>query len=450
MQMKLELSLKQKLIMTQRMQLAVKILQMNSLDLENYLKQEALKNPLMELDTSHEVEDPGLARLKKLEWLDQMDESNSFKYLLRPKEEQSLPLYEKQTGETLQEALLLQLTGFEVFPQAERVVRYLIGNLDENGYLLTPKQQILKELKCDEQLLKDALDILYRMDPPGVGASDLRECLLIQAQRLNPPNPVLINLIENHLDNLAKNRLDKLAGEMGVSIDLLKKTRELLLTLNPKPGNGFSEHGTVPYIRPDLFVVRFEDSFQVIYNDFNQPKIEISGYYRNLLKNADAETAAYIRDKMATAENLISSINQRKATVLNCTHAILDRQMAFFYNGPGHLSPMTLADVAGDLDVHMSTVSRAVSGKYLQSQWGVQRLGDFFSRSVSKSSEQKTQDMATLQMKRIISQEDPSSPLSDHKIAQQLAKAGITISRRTVAKYREIAKIPPAAGRKRF
>ena len=450
MSMEMELSQGQKLVMTQRMQLAVKILQMNSLDLEHYLREEALANPLIELDTPVEAEDPGLARLKKLEWLDRMDESNSFKYLLRPKEERETPLYEKQTGETLEQSLLLQLAGFSLSLPAERVARYLIGNLDENGYLLTPKEQVLAETGCGEKVLEEAIEALHRMDPPGVGGWDLRECLLIQARRLPQPNPVLIRLIENHLDHLAKNRLDKLASEMGVGIAEVKAAREALLALNPKPGNGLGEHGTVPYILPDLFVVHFEGSFQVIYNDFNQPKLEISSYYQSMLKQADQETTLYIRNKMTAAENLISSINQRKVTVLGCAKAILDRQMAFFRSGPGHLIPMTLADLAEDLGVHISTVSRAVSGKYLQSQWGVQRLGDFFSRKVSKSSEQTSYDMTLVQIRRIIEEEDSDSPFSDQKIAEQLSAGGIEISRRTVAKYRELANIPPSSGRKQF
>ncbi|MCL2580255.1 MAG: RNA polymerase factor sigma-54 [Oscillospiraceae bacterium] len=450
MSMDIALSQGQKMVMSQRMQLAVKILQMNSLDLENYLRDEALANPLIELDAQNEIEDPGLTRLKKLEWLDRMDESNSFKYLLRPKEEQETPLYQKQTGETLEESLLLQLAGFALAPNVLRLARYLIGNLDENGYLHAPKEQIPGEVDCSQSDLDQAVEALHRMDPAGVGAVDLRECLLIQALREEEPDPVLVRLIENHLDHLAKNQLDKLAGELGVSIAQVKSAREALLGLNPKPGNGLGERGAIPYILPDLFVVHFEDGYQVIYNDFNQPKFEISGYYKNLLKQADDETAAYIRDKMTAAENLIASIRQRKATVLGCARAILARQTAFFRNGPGHLIPMTLADLADDLGVHISTVSRAVSGKYLQSQWGVQRMSDFFSRSVSKASEEKSYDMTLAQIKRIIKEEDPLNPLSDLKIAERLLESGIDISRRTVTKYRELSNIPASLGRKRF
>jgi len=447
--MALKTSLNQKLAMTQQMQLAVKILQMNSLNLEHYLTQEALENPLIELELPLQEEEYVPTSLKKLEWLDSVDDSNSFKYLLRPKEEQAL-LYEAATGETLQESLLLQLIDTDIPPQVEPVIRYIIENLDKNGYLVTSEMQILKELNCDTSLLQQALNTLQNMDPPGVGAADLRECLLIQARRLTRPNPVLISLIEKHLHDIAKKRPDKLAFEMGVSIEEFKKAREELLTLSPKPGNGFGEHSTAHYICPDLFVVRLADSFRVIFNDSCQPRVEINRCYQDLLKHADSETSAFIRGKLAETKNIIPSINQRKVTVLSCAQAVLHRQTAFFKHGPGHLSPMTMADVAVDLGLHMSTVSRAVDGKYIQSQWGIQCLSDFFSRSVSKTSEQASQDMALVQIKLIIAKEDPYNPLSDQKIAQQLEHAGITISRRTVAKYRDQAKISAASARRQF
>jgi len=449
MTMELNISHQQKLAMTQQMILAVKILQMNSLDLEDYLLQEALENPLMELEIPKQAEEPGFSVPNKTQEQDS-DDNDFFKYWTQPKREQQMPLYQKESGETLQESLLFQLLGFYIPEQVEQIVRYLIGNLDENGYLAFPRQQLLKELNCSAQLLNEALNVLHQMNPAGVGAFDLRECLLIQAKQLNPPNPVLLALIESHLSGLSKNRLDKLAEEMGVSIDALKTAKDALLTLNPKPGNGFSLPAAVPYVCPDLFVVRTQSGFQVRYNDFSHPKIEINNNYQDLMKSADAETAAYIQSKMASTKHLISSVNQRKNTILNCAKIILSRQLDFFENGPGHLAPLTLSDVAEILGVHKSTVSRAVNGKYLQSQWGVQCLSEFFSRGVSKSSGEKSYDMVLVQIKKIIDQEDPHHPMSDQKIVHQLEILDIKISRRTVAKYRDQAQIPPASGRKEF
>jgi RNA polymerase sigma-54 factor len=230
----------------------------------------------------------------------------------------------------------------------------------------------------------------------------------------------------------------------------LKKAQEQLLSLNPKPGNGFSKDTAVPYIFPDLFVVNVGDDFRVLYNDFTRPRLEINTLYQNLLKTADQETKAYIQDKLIKAKDMLSSIDQRRSTVLNCAEAVLARQKAYFEHGAGHLAPMTLSDIADDIGVHKSTVSRAISGKAIQSSRGVQLLGELFSRNISKDTEGKTQDMALVQIKKIIAKENPNKPLSDQKIAEELERIGIAISRRTVAKYRDLVGIVSAGGRKRL
>jgi len=427
--MELGITLGQKLAMTQQMLLSVKILQMSSLDLKNYIVSEALENPLLEFD-----------------FLPQGQNTNS----ALPKKEWQTPIYESRTGETLKEFLSFQLVDFDVSGEVRRAAYYIIESLDENGYLSVPRQQILKELGCDKWVFADALNTIHQMEPYGVGASNLQECLLIQVRCLKISNCVLSSLIEKYLEGLTKKPLNKLASEMGVNFEELKKAKDVLLALNPKPGNGFSGPKAVPYIQPDLFILPAEGGFQVMYNDFALPKIELSNFYQHFMKSADSDTLAYIRNKTTEVKLLISSINQRRETVISCTKAILSRQWLFFDKGPGHLVPMTLSDIADDLGLHKSTISRAVSGKYLQSEWGTKRLSDFFSNAVSKSSEFKSRDMAVVQIKRIINNEDKRMPLSDQKIASLLGNAGITISRRTVAKYREIAKIPPAAGRKMF
>jgi len=460
MAMEMNLSLKQKLVMTQKMLLTIKVLQMSSVELENYLIGESLENPLIELDVPEvQQENTDFKEIERLHGSDSMDIQKHFP---NRGDMQLMPLYSKRVGESLQEFLYHQMLDLDISVQIEHLMHYLIENLDENGYLNITKGQMLKELNCPEELLTSALSTLKKMDPPGVGAADLKECLLIQAGRLKSQSPILMELIETHLEHLSKNGLDKLARKMGISIDELKKAREELLALNPKPGNGFIKNDTIPFTSPDLFVVFTGESiggsmgkpmdggFKVIYNDANQPKLEINILYQNLIKHADSETTAYVKEKMARAKELITSINQRRTTVLNCSQAILNRQADYFKNGAGHLAPMTLADIAEDLGIHKSTVSRAISGKYLQSRWGVQCLSDFFSRNVSKTSEQKSYDMVLVQIKRIIEREDPHKPLSDQKIANQLELIGISISRRTVAKYRDHAKILPAGGRRRF
>lgn len=449
--MELTLSLKQKQILSQRMQLSVKILQMNAMDLDHYIKEAALENPLIELDLPPQVEDPSVARLKKLEWLDRMDESNSYRHVLKAEEEKETPLYQNNPSDCLYDVLISQVPGFHLSVQQERIVRYLISDLDDNGYLTSAHHELQATLDITEDALTQALNILFKMDPPGVGAANLKECLLIQANRLVEPNHLLIQLIQNHLDLIAKNRLDKLAKILKVSLEEVKQARDLLLTCNPKPGNGYSSYQSIPYIRPDLFIVHFEDAFQVILNDYNQPKIELNRYYRSLAEEDTAmEAASYIRERLHKAEWLISCIQQRKSTILKCAGSILQQQHRFFTDGPGHLVPMTLANVAADINMHPSTVSRATQGKYLQCQWGIFGLSEFFSRSVSHTTENQTQDTAMSQIRRIIAEEDAEKPFSDQAICDQLKKHGIDIARRTIAKYREQMGIPPACGRKTY
>ena len=444
MSIELNISLGQKLALTQKMLLTLKVLQMSSLELEDYLSQEALENPLIELD---------------LPKLDEADEAlkeldipyirDFFKSSPRPLDAGQTPLYLKQTGETLQEVLTHQLIDSDISPAAYSVADYLIENLDDSGYLDIPKEQIMSELNCSLELLEEALSALHKMDPAGIGAFNLVECLLIQANRLITPSSALIPLIESYLDILPKTPPDKLAKLMDITPCELKKAQEQLLSLNPKPGNGFSKDTAVPYIFPDLFVVNVGDDFRVIYNDFTRPRLEINTLYQNLLKTADQETKAYIQDKLIKAKDMLSSIDQRRSTVLNCAEAVLARQKAYFEHGAGHLAPMTLSDIADDIGVHKSTVSRAISGKAIQSSRGVQLLGELFSRNISKDTEGKTQDMALVQIKKIIAKENPNKPLSDQKIAEELERIGIAISRRTVAKYRDLVGIVSAGGRKR-
>lgn len=288
------------------------------------------------------------------------------------------------------------------------------------------------------------------MDPPGVGAADLQDCLKIQARRLEPPSPILIELIDKYLGTLAKNQFAQIAKELACSIDEVKIARAQLLTLNPKPGNGYASDNPISYIRPDLFVIKVENGFEIILNDYyNQPRVSINQYYCKLAKGATPEAAAYIADQVSKAEWLIQCINKRRDMLLLCANIILERQKQFFEHGPGNIAPMTLADVSASIGVHPSTVSRATQGKYLQCRWGVFPLARFFSRDISGGEKKKSADMLVNQIKIIISAEDSANPYSDQRICTMLENNGFFISRRTVAKYREQMGIPPASGRKR-
>lgn len=449
--MNLDISLNQKQVLNQRMQLSVKILQMNSLDLEQHILNEALENPLIELDAPYEDEDPAVIHLKKLEWLESMDESSLYaaNYHYEP-EEKEQPIYEKKTADSLADVLLMQLPALRLAPELEHAVRYLIDSLDENGYLPADMEGLQPGSDENNELFNEGLAILQQMEPAGVGARNLRECLLIQARQLDEPSPVLLTLIEQHLDVLAKNQLEKLSKTLNISLEQVKEARRRLLELNPKPGNGFAPYDAVPYIRPDIFIVHFEGEFQIILNDYAQPRITFNNQYHSMVKEQNSEAAPYLREQLNKAEWLVTCIQQRKNTIMKCAEKILEWQILFFRKGPGHMASMTLADIASQLDIHPSTVSRAVNGKYLQCQWGVFAINDFFSRPINEDRQEQSQDMAINLIRRIIAEEDKRRPYSDQQITDLLIEQGISIARRTVAKYRESVGVPTAAKRKVF
>lgn len=446
--MGLELTQKQNQILTQKMQYSLKLLQMCTPDLLLHMQGAAQENPLLELTVLAPSEDVQ-RRLRKLEWLERTDEASfSWPDRISNQAPRELHAFSPNHGATLEEALLFQLPGFRLPPAQERAVCKLIGALDENGYLRAPPGGLAAELQLSSREIDAALGILQRMEPAGVGARSLQECLLIQARRQAAP-PALIALISHHLNLLAENKLDKLAMVLGVDLEEVKSLRQRLLAFNPKPGNGFATRQTVQYIRPDLFIVRYESGFAAIYNEYDLPAATINGFYQSM-QHESPETDAYIREHLKKAELLISALQHRRETIHACAKAILARQAAFFQLGPGNLQPMTLRDVAEDMAVHPSTISRAVNEKYLQCQWGIFALEDFFARSLGRQADAASSDMAITQLRQIIQAENPRKPFSDQAIADLLNRQGISISRRTVAKYRDAEGIPPASRRKQY
>lgn len=455
--MSLELFLSQKQVLSQRMQLSVKILQMNSYDLEQYINDSAIENPLIDIEKLQQADDAEIIRPKKVELHSSIDESDAYAYAYGRKTdyiEYELPINERYMAKSLADTLLMQLPGFRLPEQVEQRVRYLIDCLDENGYIAIPRNQLMRNLSINDAQFHTAIGILHRMDPPGVGATDLRECLLIQAKRNPKTSPILILLIENYLDALAKNQIEKIAKALRVPLDDVKYARTQLLELNPKPGNGYSSYNSIPYIQPDLFVMRSENGFQIVFNDYYQPKIEISSYYCALEKDIDINAANYLKENLDKAKWLMNCVRQRKDTIMRCGGSILSHQINYFERGPGNLLPMTLADVAEDLGLHPSTISRAINGKYLQCQWGTIGLIEFFSHGVGGKAVDSgivmSQDMIMTQIRRIIAKENPSKPYSDQEIMMQLQNHGISAARRTVSKYREQQGIPSSGRRKKY
>ena len=450
--MKLSLSLTQKHLLSQQMQQSVKILQMSSQELNEYIKEAAMENPMIDMDNINaNPEDPFQIKLEKLKWLQARDKENTLQYSATYDDhEDGMPLFNRDQEESLLEFLEAQIPDFSLTEAQEKALRYLIGNLDESGYLTLTNEQMAADLSLPMEVILAAMDVLHKMEPYGVGARNLQECLILQLKHQENGSSLLINIIQNHMELLAKNHFEKLAKLLNTSVAEVKKARQQLCTLNPKPGNGFNSHCQTSYIHPDLFILHFQGHYEIVLNDYGQPRIEISSYYRQLSGQADEATATYINNKMKQARWLMSCISQRQSTLLKCAKVIVEKQQTFFAKGPGFLSLMTMADVAEILGVHESTVSRAVHDKYLRCQWGVFPLSDFFSRAVNVTVGQHSQDNILVLIKKIIAKEDPRNPQSDQQIMQELTKDGVKISRRTVAKYREMLQIPPASGRKQY
>lgn len=455
--MKLDLSLKQKTILSPQMQLSAKILQLNSHDLNTVLHQMAQENPVIELEFI-QADDPKIKHIEKLKWLEENDDS--YTYLSSYSGDGAagdLPFHDGDFGESLEDLLLLQLSGLKLEEEEQRSLKYLIGCLDENGYLSVSKAQIMREMKLSEPKFLSALSKLQNMEPFGVGASDLKECLYIQAKHLEGSSPVLLLLIQDHLEDLAKNRVEQLAKQLSVSIKEIELARQQLLSLNPKPGNGYKSHRPTIYTGPDLFVFNYDGSFELLVNDYRLPRISISEHIEGM-EHATPEDNAYVNEKIQQARQLLYSIDQRKQTLLNCAREIVRLQQQFFENGPGHMRPLNQSAIADKLALHPSTVSRALRDKHLQCRWGIIPLSDFFPSSLTSSkegcrslaAEEISQEAVMHKIRELIAGEDSAKPLSDQKISDLLDAMDIPVARRTVAKYREIMEILPARYRKRL
>lgn len=332
---------------------------------------------------------------------------------------------------------------------AERI----IYSLDHNGYLETRLEDLLPATASAEEisLAQRALKIVQKLDPPGIGARDLRECLLLQLTPQMPHYEELRTLISSHLEDLEHNRLPVIQRRTGYSLDVIQHTREELRKLNPKPGAVFVDTH-VPIVTPDIFVEMADDGrYKVRLEEGNTPHLFISPYYRQLLMNekASPEDKEYVKRKINSAQWLIESIEQRRNTLTRVSQAIVDHQTEFLSKGPEHIEPLKMQQIADKVGVHVTTVSRAVDDKWIQTPRGIFPLKRFFGGgTTSASGEEIAWDTVRLRLQEIIDVEDKRRPHSDDELVKELAKKGLTVARRTVTKYRKAMKIPSSRERR--
>ena len=454
--MRIELNQKQtqKQILSQRMIQSVEILQMSALELSDYIKEAALENPMMEL-AHHETEMEVKEQLKKLEWLSRSDEQNKayYSYDQEEQERDRMDLLGKRESETLSEALHLQLIGKGYTDREMEIFDYLIHCLDSKGYMTVANEELAQGLGIREEDVRQYLSVLKGLEPAGVCASSLKECLLIQLKQKGYEESTEWEIVDSYMELLGKNQLHNIAKQLKITVEQVKEAVEFIKTLNPRPAQGYDNGEMMRYIVPDITVVMAQEGFEILLNQTAYPDFHVSREYLAMLQDVtEDEVKEYLLQKMRHAKQLSDCVSRRHATLMELAEYIVESQKDFFLYGEKNLKPTRILDAAEGLGIHESTVSRAVKDKYLQCCWGIYPLSYFFSREfVSGEGESNlSSESVKEQLRQVIEAEDKKKPLSDQKLSDAMAKLGITISRRTVTKYREAMGIPNGRERKEF
>ena len=484
-----DLRMVQKQVLAPRMIQSMEILQLPILALQERIEQEMQENPILELkeeesdfpeepvaDADRDIPDAPSEEERELVIDEQHSNTDDFERLMKMDEqwpdhfeERSRPSREQveEAGErkmdamanmvsrpqSLQDYLTDQLGWFDLDPEIRALSERIIANLDSNGYLQGRLENILGTSPSKEELAlaQRALSVVQKLDPPGVGARDLRECLLLQLTPGQPYFEELYTLIANHLEDLEHNRLPIINKKTGYSMELIQKILLELRKFNPKPG---AEYNSVqaPPVTPDIFVEPDDSGkYQVRLEDGRTPNLFISAYYRQLLQNPETteEAREYIKRKVNAAQWLIDSIEQRRSTLLKVSQAIVNHQTEFLNKGPEAIEPLKMQQIADLVGVHVTTVSRAVDDKWIQTPRGIFPLKRFFcGGTVSASGEEVAWDAVRMKLQELIDKEDKQRPLSDDQLVQEMAAAGITVARRTITKYRKAMGIPSSRQRR--
>ncbi|HHW43597.1 RNA polymerase factor sigma-54 [Desulfofundulus thermobenzoicus] len=461
----------QKLIMTPELRQAITILQLSSLELSMYIEQQLEENPLLELREEDAERDQELVESLEgqkvegerageqydLDWEEYFQDSSDLG-LPRVEKDPEPPAtsYENFLSQapTLMEHLLFQLHLSKGVPGSEIIGEYLIGNIDEHGYLRTTVEEVAAALEVDVPAVEETLKLIQTFDPPGVGARTLQECLLIQVEQLGIKDPLLEKIIRDHLMDLGRGRYNRLAQQYNVSVQEVQRVADIIKTLDPKPGRNFSSANDVRYVVPDVVVQKVEGDYVILVNDVSLPRITINSTYRSVLNqrdSCDSQTRRFVESKLNAAAWLIRSIEQRRLTLYKVASCLVELQRDFLDHGVKYLKPLNLKQVAELVGLHESTVSRATSNKYIQTPQGVFEMKFFFSSGVNNDAGTMTSAESIKKMlEEMVASEDPKAPLNDQQIAEIFRQRGIRISRRTVAKYRDELGIPPIRQRKRY
>ncbi|CAN5748059.1 RNA polymerase factor sigma-54 [soil metagenome] len=463
-------NLSQMQVLAPQLQQSLLILQAPLLELRNLVQQEMETNPVLEElateATAEERETPDetppednfkeeFDQLAKLddEWRDYMAQSSSYSARSQDDEEKRQFFLDSiATQETLQQHLMGQLDQTALNANDRKTAEVIIGNIDDSGFLQSNPEEMSMNTGIPQEDFEHMLTFIQSFYPPGVGARDLGECLLIQLKREGKGNSLEYKIISEHMPDLGKRRYPEIARRMGLSVEQVQKCANNIAQLDPRPGQIFAE-APQNYILPDVTVEKIDGEYQIILNGEQIPHLRISNTYKDIMSQDGngTEVKDYIRDKIRSGKFLIKSIHQRQQTISNIAHQIVARQREFLDHGSAHLKPMTMVQIAETVGVHETTVSRAISGKYMSTPQGVFEMKYFFTPGYQTSSGESMSNTSVKEaIESLVKGENGSSPLSDKEIVEILSERGIPIARRTVAKYRTELNILPSNMRRKY
>jgi RNA polymerase sigma-54 factor len=456
----MKMTQEQRLILTQNMQQSIKLLQMSLHDLREYIDNEYSENPILEINEEISPYDDSqingeISTEDRYDYKKIVEElySDNYKEKLEynSSNEDVSPLNFIEKKISLKDYLQEQLVEINVDQYTISICKYIVESLDYRGYLEISVKELAEELNISEGIIESALEIVQSLEPYGIGARNIKECLLIQSLKLNILDNIIETIILNHLENVAENKYEVVGKDLNISPREAQRYGDLIKKLEPKPSRGFYTGEEVNYIIPDAEIKNIDGEFFIIMNESVLPRLMINKTYKDVLQNnKDLETNIYVKDKINQAMFLIKSIEQRKNTLHKVLECVVDKQKDFFKFGKQQIKPLILKEVAEIIKVHESTVSRAIKDKYVLTSYGTIKIKDLFASGLSSNDD----DMATVkiknEIKKIVDEENKGKPLSDQIISSILAEKNMNISRRTVAKYREELGIKSSSMRKRL
>ncbi len=490
-EIKQSLKLSQQLVMTPQLQQAIKLLQLNRMELQEVVTQEMMENPILEeiaelpeaeaqiAETADLTTDPEgeqrrdeesfikpkqqeeqlVAGKDDFNWESYVEDFNSTSSSAPSMREinEELPSFENVLTKTtsLEDHLAWQLSMIALTHAEKKLGEMIIGNLSDDGYLNAQLEDLARETGLELEDAGEVLKIVQNFDPVGVGSRNLQECLSIQAHFMVPRHPLVEQMIEHHLNDLERKNYSAISKALAVPLEKVIEATRLILEFEPKPGRSFHTSDT-QYITPDIYVYKVAEEFVIVLNEDGMPKLRISPYYKNILASAQRDqnkmTKEYVQEKLRSAVWLIRSIHNRQKTIYKVTEAIVRRQKDFFDKGVQLLKPMILKDVANDIGMHESTISRVTTNKFVHTPVGIFELKYFFNSSINAAdgSDSLASEAVKEKIRHMIQKEDQKNPLSDQKIVELLRIENIEIARRTVAKYRDMLGILSSGKRKKI